>query len=288
MNKIGGVTIHNTKDLINPSTRLCGLVWAVAKIGKTTFGASLDAMTKKFFGKPTLFLAIEPGEGGGTMSIRQFGVDYVVPKTFEELKGIVRELYSDTHYGGIVLDSSTCMVKHHIQPDALKLPNPREKDPRRALGVPGRSDYQTMGEMTRQIFNALIGLTTVVRKDGEVWVPDLDRRKHLLVTATDKTITDDETGEVVKVGPDLPGAMFDAATAMFQTVMTIVMKREVDRSDPKVPKTITRRTLVTKPDGKKILGDRMNLLPEESVPDMVEIYEKYWLPQITAQPQPQA
>ena len=99
-NTLAGLTVRSTRDLINPETRFCMMLWAYAKRGKTTFGKSMDAFTKKYMGKPTLFIAVEAGEGGGTMSIQDAEIDYVCPTTMDEFNKLVAALGSDSTYGG--------------------------------------------------------------------------------------------------------------------------------------------------------------------------------------------
>ena len=57
-------------------------------------------MTRRFGGKPSLFVAIELGDGGGTASIQSLGVDYVMPTDIGELDSVILELSRDTKYGG--------------------------------------------------------------------------------------------------------------------------------------------------------------------------------------------
>lgn len=264
--QIANLEVRNTARLIDENTRTCGLVWAPPKFGKTTFGATLDKLTKKYFSKPTLFIACEAGEGGGTASIQEFGVDYVTPSSKEELQGIIAALQTDRTYGGIFLDSSTETVKRLLQPAALKFPT-REKMATRSVGVPERSDYQTMGEMLRVLLNDLIGLTTL---------KDVNLRKHVWVTALERT-REDRDGNIISIGPDLPGAMSTTATAMFQTVANIQIKQRLERETKKL---YTERLLVTEADGKRIVGDRFKVFPSEGPCDLEMIWEQHWLPRL--------
>lgn len=279
---IAGIEIQNTSDIFGPDTRFCGLVYAFAKFGKTTFAASMNAMTQEFYGKPTLYIPLEAADGGGLMAVEELGLDFVIPKSFEDLRRLMANLKTDTTYAGVVLDSATEYVKRFLQPKALKMPNPKESvmQPFRDMGVPARSDYQTMGEDARSFFNSLIELTAL---------PDMRIRKHLLVTALMKERTDDG-GNVVKVHPDLPGAMADNATAMFQTVGTISVSTTVEKDatgkpvvDPATrrPVTHTHRSLVTAANGTIIRGDRMKILPPMDCPlDFVRIWKEWWVPAV--------
>jgi hypothetical protein len=267
--KLGRQEIHNTRDVINENTKICALVYARAKFGKTTMASTLDAMTKKFFGKPSLYIAVEAGEGGGTMSVREMEVDYVSPNTEEEMSEVLAGLASDKYYGGVILDSSSEYARRILQPYAMRLPS-RERQPQRLLGVPDRGDYQTMGEAARKTFNSLVALT--VAENYEI-------RKHLVVTALYKERQDDD-GNLVKIHPDLPGAMADTATAMFQTVGTLELKARVQRGEDGKPQRTLERVFVTEADGVKVIGDRTHLFPKEGPADFVELWERYWVPEI--------
>lgn len=277
MSLLGGIQVRNTAQLFTPDTRMCMLVYAHAKRGKTTFAASMDAFTRKYFNKPTLIIAVEAGEGGGTMSIQDFNVDYVTPANMEELNKIIAALATDTKYGGVVLDSATEYVNRFLKPYALKFPYTKGAAPATRLeGVPEQGDYQTMGERARMDFNKLINLTSH---------PDKNVRKHLLVTALEKEKTNRD-GVLLSVQPDLPGAMSLAATAMFQTVGCIELKTTVepDPANPKATRRVTRRMLVTdtSEESKKIVGDRTKRIPSGSPLNFNEIYEASWIPTFKA------
>lgn len=271
---MGGIQVRNTRDLLNRDSKFCMLCYAPAKRGKTTFGASMDGFTRAYGGKPTLFIAMEAAEGGGTMSIQEYGVDYVTPTTIEEFNKIVAALAGDTRYGGVVVDSASEYVTRFLKPYALKFPYTKGTPSlTRNAGVPEQGDYQTMGEQARLDFNKLIGLTTN---------PDLNIRKHLLVTALEKEKLTRDGKELVAVQPDLPGAMSSVATAMFQTVGCIELRTAVepDPANPKSTRRVTRRMLVTDAteENKRIVGDRTKLIPTGSPLDFKAIYETNWIP----------
>jgi hypothetical protein len=271
---LGGIQVRNTRDLLNKDSKFCMLCYAPAKRGKTTFGASMDGFTRTHGGKPTLFIAMEAAEGGGTMSIQEYGVDYVTPTSIEEFNKIIAALAGDTHYGGVVVDSATEYVTRFLKPYALKFPYTKGTPSlTRNAGVPEQGDYQTMGEQARIDFNKLINLTTH---------PDLAIRKHLLVTALEKEKLTRDGKELVAIQPDLPGAMSSVATAMFQTVGCIELKTvvEPDPANPKSTRRVTRRMLVTDAteENKRIVGDRTKLIPSGAPLDFSKIYETYWIP----------
>lgn len=273
LGNLGGIQIKNTRDLFNRDSRMCMLLYAAPKRGKTTMGASMNAMTLKHFGKPTLFIAVEAGDGGGTMSIQEHDVDYVAPSNMEELNKIIAALATDTKYAGVILDSATEYVNRFLKPYALRMPYTKGAAPQTRLeGVPEQGDYQTMGERARSDFNKLINLTSH---------PDKNVRKHLLVTALEKE-KNDRNGNLVCTGPDLPGAMMSASSAMFQSVACIELRTTVepDPANPGKTKRVTRRILVTETneESKKIVGDRTHRIPTGSPLDFTQIYEECWLP----------
>jgi len=276
---LGGIPVRNTSDLITPDTKLCMLIYAMAKMGKTTLAAGLDALTKKHCGKPSLIIACEPADGGGTMSIQELGVDFAQPRDLNDLEKIIAALETDTKYAGVILDSGTEVVKAFVQPYALKFAS-KMRDPRREAGVPARDDYQTMGEEMRKKVNRLVRLTSH---------PDLRVRKHLIMTALIKEKYDQDGNVVLRIGPDLPGAMADTSTAMFQTVATLKIKDTVVK-DPKTNAVsrIKSRVLVTEGDGVWVLGDRTHCFPKECEPDLMKIWETGFMPKFAKKEQPVA
>jgi hypothetical protein len=266
---LGGLEVKNTRNLINPDTRLCGMLYTKSGFGKTTCGATLDQMCRKLYGKPALIIALEAADGGGTSSIRKFEVEYVEPQNMREFDALLTGLQTDTTYAGVVLDNATDMVNRIIKPHALTFPTRGAPPPTRATGVPCRDDYQVMGELTRQVLGKLIKLTKL---------ENVKARKHLLVTALEKEKQDD--GKITGIHPDLPGAMADASPAMFELVASLIIKNVVV-PDPNKPGQTRReavRVMTTSGDGVKVLKDRYNLFPKECPPDFVEMFEKYWMP----------
>ena len=254
---LGGITIRKTGTLLSPLTRICGLVFSPPKLGKTTFAATLDDFTKKYRGKPTLFIACESAEGGGTMSIAEKDIDYVTPKDWTEMESIIGNLATNSHYGGVVLDNSTDYITRIVKPHALKFP-PKERDlGARSEGVPVRSDYQVMGECARQQLNRLINLT-----NGNT---DERFRKDLIVTALEREKTDDN-GSVTAILPELPGALASAVPAMFQSVMSVLVKNKVvPKPGGKPGETIKVpiRILHVKANGLRITDDRTGIFQHE-------------------------
>lgn len=275
MAKIGTLEIRNTSKLFGPHTRLCACLWAKPKFGKTVLAAQLDKVTKKWYNKPTLIIAVEAADGGGTMSVREDGVDYVEPHSFSDFQGVVRALQTDTTYAGVVLDNASDLVKRYIQPIAVKLPYDKGTPPASRLqGVPAQGDYQTMGEMLRTELNSLVNLTL---KD----TPD-NVRKHLIVTALEYEKMTRDGKDTISIGPALPGQMADTASAMFQTMLTLEIERKVVPDPKDMKKTIAQynRVLVAGADGKKILGDRMNLFPRRFEANLEKFFEEVWIPTV--------
>lgn len=247
------------------------MIWGPAGYGKTELSGGLDALTQSTLGKRTLYIAVEEGEGGGAVTLRHRDIPMFVPKDYKDLYKVLGLLRNDKSYGGVVLDSASECAKKHVKKDALAYPC-RENTATRSVGVATRSDYQVMGELMSQVLRAAIGLTTH---------PDPSYRKHLIVTATDKTREEDE--RVVYIGPDLPGRMATESVQMFQQVFAMeIAPTLVDGKRTNV------RYLVTANDGVKAMKDRYKILPErirlKSSPadplgeDILSLWEKYYVP----------
>ncbi len=279
--KIAGLEVQNTSNLFDINTRICHLLFSEAKRGKTTLAGSLNAFTLKYLKKPTLFIACESSDGGGTATIKDMGVDYVIPSNHTELQSVIDYLKTDTKYGGVVWDNLTDAVKGIIQPYALKFPS-KEKILVREMGVPDRGDYQSMGEFLRKLLSPLVALT---RHEN------LEIRKHVVCCALLKEKTTPDGKALVAIQPSLPGAMATDATAMFQTVSMIGINKKVMPDSKGVNRAIYQRVLTSDSDGVLVAGDRWKVHPKEilltnddgSTLGFTEIYEQYWLPKINKQ-----
>lgn len=269
---LGSLAVRSTRELIHPDMRVCALVYAPSKFGKTTLAESMHRMTLATLKKPTLLIATEATEGGGAETLAHVDVPFVRISTHAELVGVLAALASDSTFGGAVLDSASDMSAGPLRRKALTYPNERDKDARREIGVPGRSDYQTMGQLTRDALQALINLTVLAP----------DKAKHVMVTAREKVVED--KGSVVRIGPALPGEMLEGAPGMFPTVGYIKIKRTVIPPATKEGKPEVRmdRVLVTEADGVRLAGDRLKVLPAEGPLDWVVLWERFYVPAIEA------
>lgn len=244
--------MRSTKNLVSADTRICGLIYAPSKYGKTQLASSLDDITRKHRGKPSLFIACEVAEGGGTMTLHSKDVEYVMPTSWREMEEILAALAGDDKYGGVILDNATDYIVRIVRPYALKFPSKEDNSKfagTRQHGVPGRSDYQVMAECARQQLNKLLNLT------NETTPPNL--RKDLLVTALEKEVTSD-SGTVEAIKPALPGALADAVTAMFQSVVSIRKKARIVGAANNT-RSVDARQLQVVEGGTKIMGDRCGL-----------------------------
>lgn len=268
---LGGVSVRNTKDLIGPNLRLCSLIIAPPKKGKTTFAATIDALCQKHLGKRAFFIAVEAADGGGTLSIAEQGVPFAQPESLEEYQKLVAGLAGDTYFGAVVVDNFSDLIQRFIKPMALKLPA-KMAGPARSKGVPCPDDYQVMGEFGRVEMNKLVNLTTH---------KDLAIRKHLVVTALEKEILDDDW-KVRAIKADLPGQLKDAVSAMFQTVGRLKIASRVVPNPAKPGQNIRVQDYIydTANDGVSDVGDRTHVFPPQAPADFVEIWEKWWMPRI--------
>ena len=260
---------------MGPDTKLCVLIHARPKMGKTELASSLDALTKKYRKKPTLIIASEVAEGGGTMTLNHKDIDYVMPSTFGEMDNLLAQLATNDHYGGVVLDNVSDYVTRIVKPHALSFPAKEKVLGARTLGVPDRSDYQVMGECARQQLNRLINLTNENTKP--------QYRKDVVVTALQREKQDDD-GTVTAITPDLPGALADAVTALFQSVLTITITQKVVKQPDGTTRRYAARTLYTAPDGLRVAGDRMKIFPhnfplttEDGEPVGLDTIYELWL-----------
>lgn len=250
--QLGTLEIQNTKDLLGPDTRLCALLYTAAKFGKTELASGLNDICLKYRGKPCLFIAVEAAEGGGTMTLASKGISYVTPKNWTEMEGVLASLASDSTFGGVVLDNSTDYVARIVKPHALAMPNKKEiaLQHMRAVGVPARSDYQTMGEAARGHMNKLINLTN--RNT------DPKFRKDLIVTALERKHENDD-GSLAAITPDLPGALAGSVTAMFQSVIGIKISPRVVKQPDGTTLRVSGRVLNSEADGIRVAGDRTGI-----------------------------
>lgn len=252
--KIGSLEVRNTKNLIGPATRLCALVYAPAKYGKTEFAAGLDALTQKYRGKPTLIIACEVAEGGGTMSVADRGIDYVMPQSYQDMESLIATLQTDTTYGGIILDNVTDYALRIVKPYALKFPSKERDSGTRATGVPMRGDYQVMGEAARQQLNKLVNLTNDNTPERY--------RKDLIVTALEREQSD-EGGILQAIKPALPGALSDVASAMFQSVVSIKIKPKIVPNGVGGTRKLSGRILHVNADGIRVGDDRTGIFIQD-------------------------
>lgn len=266
MSALGGLQVKRTKDIINPDTRICAMVYAHPKMGKTTMAATMHNFCLKEYGRPALFVACEQSDGGGVSAIQDSDAPYVQPTSVQELEAVLRALKTDDEYSAVIVDNLTDVVYNLVKPFALKYPA-REGIPTRQAGVPERSDYQTIGEKTRQLLNLMIELTRT----------DVKYRKHLIVNAL-REDSRDNSGNIIKIGPDLPGALAQAGPAVFELVATIQSSMKVV-PDPNNPKTNIRQKVynfVTSSDGVMIAGDRYNVFPASGPADWEILMNEYW------------
>lgn len=201
--------LRNTRELINPdSFKMKILAYAISGFGKTEFASQAPN---------PLIAACEYGEGDGMLSIAEKGIDFFEPSNMSELDSFVsgilyqpdKKQVDFKQYHSLVEDSFSEIAKKHIKNDALTVPRAKGDSAKRAKGVAELDDYMVMGELSRKHLAKL-----------------LDWDKHIVVTATLREVGPDEDhpGREHRIGPDIPGAMFTGATAMFDFVLAGVIK----------------------------------------------------------------
>ena len=226
--------VKNTRDTVKSENyNWKVLLVADPGIGKTTWAATAPDVG---------IAACEPGEGSGTLSIVKAGVDFVEPRTFADFRSICYDTFAPFQKKrSIALDSLSYMVKSFVKEHVLSAfpaKNPREAM-RRQAGIPSGFDFGEIAELTRNLLNALLG-----------------QKKHVIVTALAKYEKDDN-GIVVRIKPDLPGALGDAAAAMFDSCMYLKVRKLL--KDPRDPKSAyMQRYFVTQADAVHLAKDRNN------------------------------
>lgn len=253
--RIGKVEIQNTRTLVGPDTRLCTLIYAPSKFGKTELASGLDDVTRKYRGKPTLTIAVEVAEGGGTMTVARKGIDYVTPANWSDMEAIIAELGTNDYYGGLIVDNLSDYIVRIVRPYALKFPPKENAVGAREHGVPGRSDYQVMAECARQQLNKLMNLSNKNTPDKY--------RKDIIMTALEKD-KNDEQGNLESIKPALPGALADVVTAMFNSVVSIKIKQKIVKdAESGQTRKVSGRVLHVRADGVRITDDRMGMWPHD-------------------------
>jgi hypothetical protein len=224
--------LRNTRDLVKPENyNWKVLIVAPPGTGKTTWVSTAPDVA---------VAACEPGEGSGTLSIAGAGVDFAEPKTFTDFRSICYNTYAPFQkHRTVALDSLSYMTKSFIKDHVLSTfpaKNSREAL-RRQAGVPIGFDYSDMSEVTRSLLTAL-----------------LSQKRHVIVTTLAKMEKDDN-GNVVSIGPDLPGALGTGATAMFDSVLHLKVRKLL--KDPRDPRSVyLQRYFITQADGMHLAKDR--------------------------------
>ena len=269
--------IKSTKDLITPDMKLCLCIHGLPKTGKTTMAGTLNDLTLQQDGRKSLFIACETAEGGGTMVLNNKDIDYVQPQTYPDFLAALQWLQTDTTYGGVILDNGSDYAKKFLLPYALSVPNNKEAHSQmlRLAGVPGRSDYQTMGNKGIADLNPFVALSAH---------PNPKVRKHIVFVTHSKERTDDN-GIITSILPDLPGALALGVSGLFQTVGHLKKIRLPATKDSQTGRPVpggVRVVFDTKGSDVVLAGDRTKLFPpaEECPLSLLDIWDEYFLPQM--------
>lgn len=202
--------VKKSRALIEPEKfKFKVLVYGLPGTGKTEW-MSTSASTPGGLG----VAACETGLGKGLLSVAQKDIEYIEPQNLAELEAFTNgAVFKDK--GVLALDSLSYMNKSFIKDAALAIPRKGGDTQKRAQGIPELDDYQVMAEIARRLLAKL-----------------LDKDQHLIVTATEKDIKNETTGETLYV-PDLPGALALTCTAMFDFVLRLRTRQQFkDRRDP--------------------------------------------------------
>lgn len=247
------LTVKNSSALITPT----GFKWKVLLFGLPGVGKTSWAS-----GAPNPgFVACETGHGKGLLSVAEKGLAYVEPSSYQDFEEIAAgRVFADKDT--IVVDSLTAMTRTFIKDYALTVPRGKGESKKRSMGVPELDDYGVIGEVTRRQLAKLL---------------ELD--KHIIVTCLLRPYQEanpSENKEERPNGPDLPGQLFLASAAMFDTVMWL-RNRPAVKKDPKTgqplqpPVRYNERFFQTEGDSKAIakcrsvIDGKSLLFPEEVV-----------------------
>lgn len=219
---------QKTRALIDPAKfRFKVLVYGNGGLGKTEWLSGADE-PKGSLG----IVACETGHLRGQLTNAGKDVECVFPDSYAELESIANgAVFKDKQ--ALALDSLSYMNKSFIKDAALAIPRKGVDSAKRAQGVPELDDYGTMAEMARRVLAKLLA-----------------RDQHLIVTATEKTITPSPENGLTEttILPDLPGALAFTCTAMFDFVLRLKTRQKL--RDPRDPKTrYVERFWICQPDG---------------------------------------
>lgn len=243
---LGGMHIA---PLSERSDNLNFLIFGDTGVGKTLFAGSaslVEAMS------PVLFIDVEGGTktlaGAGFESIDLLHIkDEIDPKTgklvrsaWDALRAVYEELRKGVPYKTIVIDSLTetyaVALKHQ-----LTVANARE----------GREDPEIA--QLRDYFKVGVQIKTFVRAMR-------DLNCHVVFTCLDQEVKDDRTG-TMKVRPNLPGKLVGEIPAFLDEVFYLKVEQVREKQPDGKEKRITKRFMLTQPDGKHLAKDRSGKLP---------------------------
>lgn len=197
--------------------------------------------------------ACETGFGSGILSIAQSSLDFCEPRSKQEFEQICTgQVFRDK--STIAIDSLTAMTRTFIKDYALGFARNRGNSEKRTAGVPELDDYQTMAAVTQNLLAKLL---------------DLD--KHIIVTVGQRAEKDGD-GNIKSLGPDLPGALYLGAPAMFDAVL-FLKSRKILRNPADKKSEFVQRYFITENDGLHIAKCRSNangraLLASEEIFDL--------------------
>lgn len=236
------IDIKNTSNLIKPEEmRLKIAIIGKTRLGKTTFISKAPNVG---------VCACETGHGRGLLSVVTNAppFDYFEPKSLEDIDALASgHIFKDKDTIGV--DSFSAIARTIIKDFAVRMPSgAKGSSPRRLAGIPELNDYNTMGEVSRRVLDALLNLP-----------------KHVVISFLERTEKDHDTGAAISCGPDVPGQMYLAAPSMFDVVLYLKARKAFrNPADPK--SAYTQRYFITQPDGFHIGGDRNNIAGKPILP----------------------
>lgn len=260
MDKLAGLRIGSSIEAApSPDSRLFALFYGRPKVGKTSFTAGLDAITRKYSNKRSIIIACEQAEGGGLDRIADLDIPTVFPSNLFDLHNFLSALQDVDEYGGIIIDGLTEMCSHIIVPHIQEYISIKQKSQEsiRDIGSMADDDYKHLPGALSKIMRDLVRLT----RSGKHVVMNAGLREHY-----------DKERKLIGIKPFFPGAQASTTVeVMVKTIGTLDLVR--DRNG------VEQLAVSVQSDSLHVRGDRTGMLPRDRPlkGDLLYLYEEYWV-----------
>jgi hypothetical protein len=232
------IEVKNTRDLTNPW--LATITYGPPKSGKTTFAASL--------GEKPMVVDFDDG----VLSLKELGVNYVQPRTWEEVLELVANIRSGqlrktVDYDHIIWDSHTFFYMI-VMEGVLRLSNRKQ---------PQIQDWGLANDRVKLVYDQLVKTRA-------------QQRFHFTIVCHERTDKDENTG-IILGGINATPQLMAMLPGMFDELYYLTAKATAG-SDGKL---FVKRSLYTVSSGLFPAGTRSaGKLESIEVPDFKAIYAK--------------